>query len=164
MVLPLLGSPDKAASEESLRGCNQRSNFELEIAACNRALAEGGLASRAVIFNRIGNAWYDRGEYDRALASYDEGIQADPQYGEIHSDGGNVWYEKGDYDRALADYNEAIRLNPKDRNGFNGRANVWLSIGEYDHALADLNETIRIAPHWGIPYSLRGRAWRLTKM
>ncbi|WP_159011092.1 caspase family protein [Bradyrhizobium sp. S69] len=161
MVLPLLGSPVKAASEESLRGCNQRSNFELEIAACNRALAEGGLASRTVIFNRIGNAWYDRGEYDRALASYDEGIQADPQYGEIHSARGNVWYEKGDYDRALADYNEAIRLNPKDRNGFNGRANVWLSIGEYDRAFADLNETIRIAPHWGIPYSLRGRAWRL---
>ena len=55
----------------------------------------------------------DKGDYDRAIADYDEAIRLDPRYAVAYYNRGVAYCDKGDYDRAIADYNEAIRLDPK---------------------------------------------------
>jgi tetratricopeptide (TPR) repeat protein len=52
-----------------------------------------------------------RGEYDKAVASYDEAICLEPKMVEIYCDRGTAYHEKGEDNKAVVDYTEAIRLD-----------------------------------------------------
>ena len=54
-----------------------------------------------------------KGDYDRAMADFNETIRLDPKHALAFRRRGVIYAKKGDYDRAIADYNEAIRLDPK---------------------------------------------------
>ncbi len=70
------------------------------------------------------NVWSDKGEYDIAIADFNEAIRLDPSDEVAWLDRGHAWRLKKEYDKAIADYGEAIRLDPKDAMAYNGRA--WL--------------------------------------
>src|SRR5438552_956098 len=53
------------------------------------------------------------GEYDKAIADYDEVIRLDPKDVFAYIYRGCAYERQGDYDKAIADYDEAIRLDPK---------------------------------------------------
>ena len=59
-----------------------------------------------------GKAAVKRGNYDRAIAEYDQAIQIDPLYVFARINRGDAYFEKKEYDRALMDYKETIRINP----------------------------------------------------
>jgi tetratricopeptide (TPR) repeat protein len=104
-----------------------------------------------------GVAWSDRGEYDIAIADYNEAIRLDPRNGAAYNDRGNAWAAKGEFDRAIADYSEAIRLDPKDSLPYYNRGAARGAKRDYDRALADYAEAIRLDPKDARAYN--GRAW-----
>src|SRR5580704_10109714 len=61
-----------------------------------------------------GYVWQAKGEYDKAIADYNEAIRLDPKLVRAFVNRGSAWLIKGDNDKAIADYDEAIRLDPKD--------------------------------------------------
>jgi hypothetical protein len=63
----------------------------------------------AKTFHSRGVEWIGKGDYDRAIADYDEAIRLDPQDPLAYYNRGVAWHGKHDYDRAIADYDEAIR-------------------------------------------------------
>ena len=93
----------------------------------NRIRANSGVASH---YLHRGSVWDAKGEYDIALADYNEAIRLDPNLAVAYYDRGNVWFDMQEYDKALADYNEAIRLDPQDTSAHNGRAWVWATSPE----------------------------------
>ena len=60
----------------------------------------------------IGKACFDTGDYDSAIAAFNEAIRLDPKNAESYCRRGWAYTRKHDLDKALADCNEAIRLNP----------------------------------------------------
>jgi tetratricopeptide (TPR) repeat protein len=60
-----------------------------------------------------GLVWRKKGEYDKAIASYDAAIRRDPRVPAAYLNRGIAWQFKGDLERAIADYNAAIELDPK---------------------------------------------------
>lgn len=59
-----------------------------------------------------GDAYCGKGDYDQAIADYNEAIRLDPDDALTYIGRGDVYYSKGDYDRAVADYDTAVQIDP----------------------------------------------------
>jgi tetratricopeptide (TPR) repeat protein len=61
-----------------------------------------------------GKKYYDKKQYDRALAELNKVIELDPKNSMAYNNRAVVYSDKEQYDEALADFNKAIELNPDD--------------------------------------------------
>jgi hypothetical protein len=88
-----------------------------------------------------------KGQFDRAIADFDEAIRLNPSADAFYNRG-NAYAELGQHDRAIADFDKAIRLNPKSVAAIEKRAAVIAMKsgrgGEQTGAIADVDEAIRL--------------------
>jgi tetratricopeptide (TPR) repeat protein len=102
-----------------------------------------------------GLAFAEKGEYDRAIADFDEAIRLDPNDAHSFRYRGIAYYDKADYDRAIADFDEAIRLDPKDTKAYANRGFAYHVKGQHDRAIADIDEAIRLDPRNATFFAVR---------
>jgi tetratricopeptide (TPR) repeat protein len=107
-------------------------------------------------YNDRGLSWYHKGEYDKAIADYNQALAVNPNYAIAYNNRGNTWEKKGEYDKAIADYNQALVINPKDAIAYNNRGNTWEKKGEYDKAIADYNQALAVNPNYANAYENLG--------
>ena len=107
-------------------------------------------------FNR-GNAWSVKGDFEKAVADYSEGLRIVPDDVIALVSRGNVWVAIGEFDKAMSDYNEAIRLDPNDVTAYIYRGLASRENGDFDQAIADFGKAIRLAPQH--PDAYDGLAW-----
>jgi tetratricopeptide (TPR) repeat protein len=81
---------------------------------------------------RRANAWFEKQEYENAIADYNEAVRLAPQLADAYDGRGNAWLAKKDYDRAIADHNEAVRLEPRSARAYYDRAGAWSEKKEYE--------------------------------
>jgi lipoprotein NlpI len=62
-------------------------------------------------FNR-GRAYSDRGDYDRAIADFNDALRIEPNYPDAFNGRGIAYVGKADYPRAVGDFDRAIGLDP----------------------------------------------------
>ena len=117
------------------------------------------LRERGAEYVERGNALANKGDYDKAIADYNQALTINPNDADSYYNRGIARYSKGDYDKAIADYTEALAINPKYANAYSGRGNAYQGKGEYDKAIADCNEAIRLDRNNANAYSSRGGAW-----
>jgi len=104
-------------------------------------------------------AAYRKGDFDGAIAGFDEAIRLDPNDAQAYGKRGKAWEDKGDQDRALADYDQAIRIDPNSPEAFHDRGLLWGVEGELDSALVDLDRAIRFTFADASIYNDRGVVW-----
>ena len=113
------------------------------------------LYGESILYTKLGASQYreradrefQRGEYELAIADYDEAIKLDPNDAYTYYRRGLVWDWQEQYEEAIADYGEAIDRKPEDYTEFyqaRGRANFALK--RYTLAINDYNEAIRLFP------------------
>ena len=88
------------------------------------------------------------GNYDRAIADYDQAIQINPKDVYAYNKRGNAYTAKGNYDLAIADYDQAIQINPKYATAYFSRGSLELYSGALLKALADLNRFSELNPKY----------------
>lgn len=86
-----------------------------------------------------GTVYYQKGNYDMALAEFTKALKFDPNVAEVYNDRGLVYRHKGNYDQAISDYNQAIKLDPKYAIAYYNRAVAYYYQKEYDKAWADVH-------------------------
>lgn len=156
-----LSPPAMAGIQKDVQDCNQTVDLDRQIAGCTRAIAFPELRNiRGTLLSNRGNAWYTKGEYDRAIADYDESIRLDPKNPNPRNGRGLAWREKREFDRAIADFNEAIRLAPKFGVTYSNRGEVWRLKGDLDRALADQDQAVALDPKGPLVCAVRGDTLR----
>jgi tetratricopeptide (TPR) repeat protein len=129
------------------------------------ALNEQERQARVSEANRIAEAEQQRiegeaagraGDYDKALASFNEAIRLNHNDAVAYFDRGQTYSFKGDSPQAIADYTEAIRLDPKYADAFFKRARDYFEKGDYDRAITDSTEAIRLNPKYAAAFNNRG--------
>ena len=83
-----------------------------------------GSASGQIEFYQEGNRFYQEGDFQAALSSYQRVIEAGLESGEIYYNVGNSYFKLGDLARAILNYERARRLLPGDEDV---RANLDLA-------------------------------------
>jgi tetratricopeptide (TPR) repeat protein len=110
----------------------------------------------AVAYLDRGRAWCAKGDYNKALADYDEAIRLAPRAAVVYHNRGYLHFQKCEYDQALADYDEAIRLSPSVAVTYYDRGRVRFAKRDCDRALADFDEVIRLDPRCAVAREMRG--------
>ncbi len=114
-------------------------------------------------YSRIsfGSKFVEKGEYDKAIALFNEVIRMNPKNSQAWCSRGIAWHKKGEYDKAIADYSESIRLNPNVLSSgvYTDRGITWAVKGEYDKAIADYNQALTQCPIDPDALCNRGKAW-----
>jgi tetratricopeptide (TPR) repeat protein len=144
------GEPAKAQQSSSWRRCSAADiPADFQIGDCTAVLA-------TTFYNR-GTAYYDKADYERAIADYDEVIRLDPNNTNALNNRGLAYQKKGDHGQAIADFNEALRINPSNSIAFNNRGSAYYHQGDYARANADFNEAIRLDPRYADAFN--NRCW-----
>jgi WD40 repeat protein/tetratricopeptide (TPR) repeat protein len=158
----LAWSPD---GERLATGGDPEGTIRLCDASTGYALARGAgyptethLAESNVLMLR-GSKYFDAGEFDQAIACYNEVIRLDPRNAAAYNNRGVAYDVKDDEERALADLSEAIRLDPKRAPAYCSRAQVHIRRGDHNRALADASEAVRLAPRFAAVYHFRSRIY-----
>ncbi len=123
------------------RCVSELNDMDLIVASCNLVIDSGKLdqAGLSVAYMSRGNAWNVKGDYDRALADYDQSIKLKADDNLTYNNRARAWLGKGEPDRAIADFNESIRLEPHLYAAYLGRSVAWRVKGDFKRAIEDLN-------------------------
>jgi len=122
------------------------------------AMAEDAILLRA----REGAAALMRGQYDKAIASYDEALAA-PEIADfieasIYSDRGVAKWRLNRTKEAIDDFNQSIQLSPENPAVYNNRGNALMDLGHPEEAIKDFDRAITLSPNYGAAYNNRGNA------
>jgi tetratricopeptide (TPR) repeat protein len=137
-------------------GWNKKGDYGRVIADATEALR---LQPAQAIYNLRGSA-YDKGEYEIAIADFNDALKSGPPSGTLFHNRGNAHRGTGDFAKAIADYDQAIRLAPKSALSWQNRGISKEATGDLDGALADINEAIRLDPALASPLINRSVIWR----
>ncbi len=97
----------------------------------------------------LGNAYYDNGEWKRAITMYQHALAIDPRNSDVHTDMGTAFRNMHMTERALAEYRIALRYEP---GHLNARYNMGV-IYAYDTkdikaAIHVWEELLKLAPNF----------------
>ena len=111
-----LTAPAAAQTQEQVDWCNGKGSVAADavIGGCSAVIQSGAQSPKdlSTAFNNRGNAYYDKKDYDHAIADYSEAIRLDPKFALAFFNRSCVFRDKGDSDRSIDDYIQAIRLDP----------------------------------------------------
>lgn len=139
-------------------GWNKKGDYAKVITDATEAIR---LQPSQAVYNLRGSAYYDRGEYEIAVADFDDALKLGPPDGTIFHNRGNAWRGKGDYAKAIADYDMSIKANPKSAFSYQNRGISKEALGDLDGALTDINQAIRLDPTLPQPLINRTAIWRV---
>lgn len=97
-------------------------------------------------YRHRGNVYYERNEYDNAIADYTQALRFNDKNADVYVCRGICHSKKGDIDRALDDFNQALKLNPKNPEIYGNRGNAFIAENNLDKALADYSRAVELSP------------------
>jgi tetratricopeptide (TPR) repeat protein len=89
---------------------------------------------------------FRRGDYERAIASFDTLIRMDPKHSEARRWRGDALLNQHQFDAAIDEYNKAIQIDPRNGMAYCSRGAALTEKGEFERAIASFNEAIRVEP------------------
>ena len=117
-------------------------------------------AGKPPAFYNRGYAFYQKGEYKRAIADFSEAIRLcrpGEEYLPLRLRG-LAYLRCGKYLEAIADFTQLLTLAPADAHAYACRGTAANAIGEYDRARADCAQALRLDPHSLLSYMTRNLA------
>ncbi len=124
-----------------------------------------------------GHTHYYAGEYQEAIAAYDQAIALDAADATTYNFRGSAYYALKQYQPAIADFERALSRNPRYRAAYHNRnlaysaqkglfleqGNEHYHAGEYQEAIVAYDQAIAIDPNDARAYNFRGSAYLALK-
>ena len=129
-------------------------NSDGALEACGKALELD--PKYAWAYNLRGDAYYNKGQYDLAIADFNKALELDHKYAWVYNFRGDCYVNKGQGEAAIADFGKAIELNPQFVPAYFNRGCAYMNKSQDDLAIADFTKALELSPQDVGVYSLRG--------
>ena len=163
LVNPLAQSVSPPASGDLHRaqGAYAAGNYTLAIEYLGRAIQSGELdsAQLAEAYYDRGVAYSEQGEYERALADYQQALNLKPDFTEAAISLGALYNALGEYARAVTTFTAIIQSKPDAADAHYNRGNAYVALGEFQQALTDYNRALQLEPDNAETYYNRGNVY-----
>jgi tetratricopeptide (TPR) repeat protein len=115
----------------------------------------------------LGNAYYSLGQYERAIAFYQQSLDIKKEIGDIQGESislnnlGNSYYSLGQYERAIAFYQQSLDIKKEigdirgESSSLGNLGNAYYFLGQYQRAIAFYQQSLDIKKEIG---DIRGEA------
>ena len=103
-----------------------------------------------------GLAYYDKSDYDKAIADFSEAIRLNPLNASPYVGRGASYMSKQEYKKAIADFDEALKLSPGQAFAHMQRGIAYHQTGDADKALEDYSAAHDLTPKDPTPLINRG--------
>ena len=90
----------------------------------------------------------NQGNYQGAIADFDQAIELNPQLTEAYYYRGLAYSELQQYQKAIADFTAAIQNKPNWPDVYFNRAHAYYKLGEHQKAIADYDQTLKLNPQF----------------
>lgn len=107
---------------ESVKSNREVGNLDLAfkgISELSRCLESVNAAKGMRYYYHLGWIYYDSGEYENAIESYDLGLKYQPDYSFAFWKRGQAYEALGNIDQSIADYKKAVRIGQATLPNFN---------------------------------------------
>lgn len=120
-------------------------------------LAQG--KNRLAVLQRLADSYAKAKERDKAIATYQQAIEADPTAAGLHNNLGNVYADSGDTEKAKAEFQKAAELDPPGaaQYYFNLGA-IMYNTGKMDDSVAAFKKATELDPKMANAYFWLGQA------
>ena len=119
----------------------------------------GPTKNTALAANNQGVALNKNGEYLKAIKSFNEAIELNPDLALAYNNRGWSYLELGQYEQTITDCSKAIDLDPALAIAYSNRGLAYVRLGHYEQAVADCNKAIDLDPGLALAYTNRGMAY-----
>lgn len=109
-------------------------------------------------YNSRGQAWYNKGELEKAVEDYSTSITLNPFDPFPYNNRALVYEGLGRTEAAIDDYTKAISLDPGFYNAYNNRGIAYGQVGRLNEAVEDFTAALKIDPSSSSAYLNRGFA------
>jgi tetratricopeptide (TPR) repeat protein len=94
----------------------------------------------AVGYKNRGNTRLEFGDYEGAIADYNQAIKINSNYTDAYYNRGNAYSDLGKYDLAIADFSQVIKINSNYTDAYYNRGNARLIIADKQGAIEDFQK------------------------
>lgn len=109
----------------------------------------------ALFYYSRGLAYYEKRDYDRAIADFSRIIQFEPNIAYVYTARAKAYLSLLTLDAAIADYDKAIELDPNNPETYRERGVAFYLNNDTDLAIADYSKAIELDPNNAQAYSQR---------
>jgi Tfp pilus assembly protein PilF len=117
----------------------------------------------AEAYNKRGNAYYDRKEYELALKDYSKAIAIRHDYADAYNDRARLYFHNKDYDKSLKDLDTIIKLQPRHYYSYYNRGKIYYAKNDDDQAIINFDRAIEYKDNYVYSYLSRGNAYFRNK-
>jgi tetratricopeptide (TPR) repeat protein len=108
----------------------------------------------------LGQAYYEKGTLDKAIAHYERALQIEPNQVLAHSALGLALLDAGRPDESVTHLRKALEINPNFADAHYNLGNTFLQMGRANEAIAQYYQTLEINPR--DVEALNNTAWILA--
>ncbi len=100
-----------------------------------------------LLYNNLGNAFFDRGKTDEAIANYRQALQLQPDLVQAYNNLGFSLARQGKNEDAIVYYRQALQLNPDLADVHNNLGFALARRGDTEGAIVEYNRAVQLKPN-----------------
>jgi tetratricopeptide (TPR) repeat protein len=102
-----------------------------------------------ILRNKMGIAYHQLTDLDRARKCYEQALKLKPDYFEALNNLGTVYYARKNFRRAISWYNRALKVDSESSRAastYMNRGTAWFSRKQYPRAMEDYQTAVHLEP------------------